>query len=84
MTGRRREFRRDALAKGRCRRVPSRWETELGQWVNALGFFSSHPSPTFRPSAGYQRLDSAVAGALAELPEPWQWRATASRCNPWL
>jgi len=30
-------FRHDALAKGRYRRVPSRWNTEFGRWVSAFG-----------------------------------------------
>jgi len=30
-------FRHDALAKGRYRRVPSRWDTEFGRWVSDVG-----------------------------------------------
>jgi hypothetical protein len=30
-------FRHDALAKGRYRRVPSRWDTEFGLWVSDVG-----------------------------------------------
>lgn len=30
-------FRHDALASGRYRRVPSRWETEFGRWVSDFG-----------------------------------------------
>jgi len=30
-------FRHDALAKGRYRRVPSRWDTEFGRWVGDVG-----------------------------------------------
>jgi hypothetical protein len=30
-------FRHDALAKGRYRRVPSRWDTEFGRWVANFG-----------------------------------------------
>ncbi len=30
-------FRRDALTKGRYRRVPSRWDTEFGRWVADFG-----------------------------------------------
>jgi hypothetical protein len=30
-------FRHDALAKGRYRRVPSRWGTEFGRWVSDVG-----------------------------------------------
>ena len=30
-------FRHDALAKGRYRRVPSRWETKFGRWVSDVG-----------------------------------------------
>ena len=30
-------FRHDALAKGRYRRVPTRWETEFGRWVSDVG-----------------------------------------------
>ena len=30
-------FRHDALARGRYRRVPSRWETEFGQWISDFG-----------------------------------------------
>lgn len=30
-------FRHDALARGRYRRVPSRWETEFGRWVSNFG-----------------------------------------------
>jgi hypothetical protein len=30
-------FRHDALAKGRYKRVPCRWETEFGQWVSDYG-----------------------------------------------
>ena len=30
-------FRHDALAKGRCRRDPLRWETEFGRWVSDFG-----------------------------------------------
>jgi hypothetical protein len=30
-------FRHDALAKGRYRRVPSRWDTEFGRWVSDMG-----------------------------------------------
>lgn len=30
-------FRHDALAKGRYRRVPSRWDTEFGRWVADFG-----------------------------------------------
>lgn len=30
-------FRHDALAKGRFRRVPSRWETDFGRWVGDFG-----------------------------------------------
>lgn len=30
-------FRHDALARGRYRRVPSRWDTEFGRWVSDVG-----------------------------------------------
>jgi hypothetical protein len=30
-------FRQDALAKGRYRRVPSRWDTAFGRWVSDVG-----------------------------------------------
>lgn len=30
-------FRQDALASGRYRRVPLRWETEFGRWVGDFG-----------------------------------------------
>jgi hypothetical protein len=30
-------FRQDALARGRYRRVPSRWETDFGRWVSDFG-----------------------------------------------
>jgi len=30
-------FRHDALAMGRYRRVPSRWETDFGRWVSDVG-----------------------------------------------
>lgn len=30
-------FRHNALAKGRYRRVPSRWDTEFGRWVSDVG-----------------------------------------------
>ncbi|MFH1689977.1 MAG: hypothetical protein ABIE42_07035 [Candidatus Eisenbacteria bacterium] len=30
-------FQHEALAKGRYRRVPSRWETEFGRWVSDFG-----------------------------------------------
>jgi len=30
-------FRHDALAKGRYRRVPARWDTEFGRWVADFG-----------------------------------------------
>lgn len=30
-------FRHDALAMGRYRRVPSRWDTEFGRWVSDVG-----------------------------------------------
>jgi hypothetical protein len=30
-------FRHDAPAKGRYRRVPSRWDTEFGRWVSDVG-----------------------------------------------
>ena len=30
-------FRHDALARGRYRRVPSRWDTEFGRWVSDFG-----------------------------------------------
>jgi hypothetical protein len=30
-------FQQEALAKGRYRRVPSRWETEFGRWVGEFG-----------------------------------------------
>lgn len=30
-------FRQDALARGRYRRVPSRWETKFGRWVSDFG-----------------------------------------------
>ena len=30
-------FRHDALARGRCRRVPARWDTEFGRWVGDVG-----------------------------------------------
>jgi len=30
-------FQHEALARGRYKRVPSRWETEFGQWVADFG-----------------------------------------------
>jgi len=30
-------FQQEALAKGRYRRAPSRWETEFGRWVGDFG-----------------------------------------------
>jgi len=30
-------FQREALAKGRYKRVPARWETEFGRWVSDFG-----------------------------------------------
>jgi hypothetical protein len=30
-------FRQDALARGRFKRVPCRWQTEFGQWVSDFG-----------------------------------------------
>lgn len=30
-------FRQDTLAKGRYRRMPSRWDTEFGRWVSDFG-----------------------------------------------
>ena len=30
-------FQHEALAKGRFRRVPSRWETDFGRWVGDFG-----------------------------------------------
>ena len=30
-------FQHEALAKGRYKRVPSRWETEFGRWVADVG-----------------------------------------------
>ena len=30
-------FRQDALALGRFRRTPARWETEFGRWVSDFG-----------------------------------------------
>ena len=30
-------FQHEALAKGRYKRVPSRWETEFGRWVSDFG-----------------------------------------------
>ncbi|HEX5032358.1 MAG TPA: hypothetical protein VFX78_12980 [Candidatus Eisenbacteria bacterium] len=30
-------FRHDALASGRYRRVPSRWETDFGRWISDVG-----------------------------------------------
>ena len=30
-------FQQEALAKGRYKRVPSRWETEFGRWVADFG-----------------------------------------------
>ena len=56
-------FRHDALAKGRYRRVPARWDTEFGRWVSGVGIPrivaalahdpGSHSSPTSRLAAGY-------------------------------
>ena len=30
-------FRQEALARGRYKRVPSRWQTEFGRWVSGFG-----------------------------------------------
>jgi len=30
-------FRQEALARGRYKRVPDRWETEFGRWVSDFG-----------------------------------------------
>lgn len=30
-------FRHDALAKGRFKRVPNRWQTEFGRWIADFG-----------------------------------------------
>lgn len=35
------ELRQDALAGGRYKRVPSRWETEFGRWVSDFGVSST-------------------------------------------
>jgi len=33
----RRKSQHDAMVRGRCRQVPSRWETEFGRWVSDFG-----------------------------------------------
>jgi len=44
-------FRQDALAKGRYRRDPLRWQTSFGQWVSDFGVSRSvsalAPAPDF-------------------------------------
>lgn len=62
----RRMFQHEALAEGRYRRVPSRWETEFGRWVGDLGVLQIDSAQlVLRLRNGQRRLAYAVVRSRA-------------------
>jgi len=73
-------FRHDALARGRFKRVPSRWETDFGRWVADFGVprivagLAHDPDLRITNQAVYEWLQGhaphpARAMALVEMSE---------------